>query len=167
MVRPLLNEEKLQQLEELPFEQMRPEFIEQVMGLRRKVLNQMPIKKVAGAPIDASSWFRLLKLYVDAINEGRVPNIESSWHYLCLQKAEEQLARAAELFETALQGVQIPMSSVDLERDLNYAHETSVAHFRSGTEENSASIAPETSKYLTLLENSITERKQELMQKNA
>ena len=38
MVRPLVNEDRLQSLEELEIESLRPEFIEQVMSLRRKVL---------------------------------------------------------------------------------------------------------------------------------
>jgi hypothetical protein len=83
MVRPLLDEDKLQSLEEMSLESMRPEFIEQVMKLRRKVLGQVPIKKINGMPMDAPSWINLINLYVQSFNEGRAPNIESSWHYIC------------------------------------------------------------------------------------
>lgn len=48
MVRPLVDEEKLQRLEEMKMESLRPDFIEQVMSLRRKVLSHVPVKKVNG-----------------------------------------------------------------------------------------------------------------------
>jgi hypothetical protein len=48
MVRPLVDEDLLQKLEEMEIDQLRPEFIEQVMILRRKVLNQLPVKQVKG-----------------------------------------------------------------------------------------------------------------------
>ena len=38
MVRPLVDEDRLQSLEELEIDQLRAEFIEQVMVLRRKVM---------------------------------------------------------------------------------------------------------------------------------
>ena len=36
MVRPLTNENQLQNLEELPPEKLRPEFLEQIVSLRKK-----------------------------------------------------------------------------------------------------------------------------------
>ena len=46
MVRPLLQEDRLQSLEELEIESLRAEFIEQVMDLRRKLLNKLPVKRI-------------------------------------------------------------------------------------------------------------------------
>ena len=39
MIRPLTNEEELQNLELMELDELRSEFVEQVMSLRRKVLN--------------------------------------------------------------------------------------------------------------------------------
>ena len=64
MVRPLVNEDRLQSLEELEIESLRPEFIEQVMSLRRRVLQSMPIKRVLGHAIDGKTWAGLLVNYV-------------------------------------------------------------------------------------------------------
>ena len=64
MVRPLVNEDRLQSLEELEIESLRPEFIEQVMSLRRKVLQSMPIKRVLGHAMDGKTWAGLLVNYV-------------------------------------------------------------------------------------------------------
>jgi hypothetical protein len=83
MVRPLVDEERLQSLEELEVDQLRPEFVEQVMSLRRKVLNKLPIKRVVGHSLNGATWINMLEQYCEAFNNGNVPNIESSWHNIC------------------------------------------------------------------------------------
>ena len=88
MIRPLSDESKLQRLEELEIEELRGEFVEQVFELRKKVLGRVPVKQMCGKPIDGATWVGLAKLYVSAFNEDRLPNIQSSWTYLCSQKAE-------------------------------------------------------------------------------
>jgi len=87
MVRPLVQEDRLQSLEELDIECLRAEFIEQVMSLRKKVLQRMPVKRVLGHAMDGKTWAGLLKSYVEQINTGNVPNIESSWHNICHSRA--------------------------------------------------------------------------------
>jgi len=63
MVRPLVDEDGLQRLEEMKFESLRPDFIEQVMQLRRKVLSHVPVKKINGCAMDGSTWISLLLLF--------------------------------------------------------------------------------------------------------
>ena len=98
MVRPLVNEDRLQSLEELEIEALRPEFIEQVMELRKKVLQRLPIKKVLGHSMDGKTWAGLIVNYVEQINTGKVPNIESSWHNICQSRAQQGLTTAIEQF---------------------------------------------------------------------
>jgi len=49
------------------------------MHLRRKILSNCPVKEVYGNMMDGETWISLLSLYVNAINTGAVPNIESAW----------------------------------------------------------------------------------------
>ena len=49
------------------------------MNLRRKILNSCPVKQVHGHAMDGETWISLLNLYIEAINNGNVPNIESAW----------------------------------------------------------------------------------------
>lgn len=44
MIRPLTKEDQLQNLAEMDLEQLRPEFVEQVQTLRRKVINRIKPK---------------------------------------------------------------------------------------------------------------------------
>ena len=82
MIRPLSDESKLQRLEELEIEELRGEFVEQVLELRKKVLGRVPVKQMCGVPVDGATWAGLAKQYVSAFNEDRLPNIQSSWTYL-------------------------------------------------------------------------------------
>jgi hypothetical protein len=44
MVRPITNEDDLQSLEKLELEQLRPEFVEQVINIRRRILSSLKPK---------------------------------------------------------------------------------------------------------------------------
>jgi len=52
------------------------------------VLGKIPVKKMKGTPMDGQTWIGLLKLYTQAFNEDRIPNVDSSWSYICRQRAE-------------------------------------------------------------------------------
>jgi len=52
MIRPLTKEENLQCLEKMALEELRPEFVEQVMQLRRKVINRIKAKLIHGKKLN-------------------------------------------------------------------------------------------------------------------
>lgn len=86
----------------MELEELRSEFVEQVMSLRRKVLNQIRAKAINNSNLDATQWFSIVEQYVNAINEGCVPNIHSSWTYICKQSASKELETAKLRFESEL-----------------------------------------------------------------
>lgn len=67
----------------MELEKLRPEFVDQVQQLRRKVINRIKPKSINGRKLNGEMLFNLAKSYVDAINKGAVPSIESSWSYIC------------------------------------------------------------------------------------
>jgi Guanylate-binding protein, C-terminal domain/Guanylate-binding protein, N-terminal domain len=83
MIRPFTKEENLQNLEKMQLEELRPEFVEQVMTLRKKVINRIRGKTLNGKKLNGVMLYNLVLAYVDAINKGAVPNIESAWSYIC------------------------------------------------------------------------------------
>ena len=83
MIRPLTKEENLQILEKVPIEELRPEFVEQFMQLRRKVINRIKPKVMYRKRISGDMLNNLAGSYDDAINRGAVPNIETAWSYIC------------------------------------------------------------------------------------
>jgi hypothetical protein len=83
MIRPLTKEENLQSLEKMSLEDLRPEFVEQFMQLRRKVIQRIRPKLMHGKKLSGDMLFNLAGSYVEAINRGVVPNIETAWSYIC------------------------------------------------------------------------------------
>jgi hypothetical protein len=89
MIRPLTKEENLQILEQMQLEDLRPEFVDQVMQLRRKVINKIKPKMMYGKKLNGEMLFNLSLSYVDAINKGAVPNIETAWSYICKNECQK------------------------------------------------------------------------------
>jgi len=82
-VRPVTKEEDLQNLNQMDFTDLRPEFVEQVIELRKRVLNRIQPKTLNGKTISGEIFAELIKSYIGAINEGAVPNIENAWTQIC------------------------------------------------------------------------------------
>lgn len=99
MIRPLTKEENLQCLEKMQLEELRPEFVEQVMQLRRKVINRIKPKLMHGRKLNGEMLYNLAGSYVDAINKGIVPNIESAWSYICKNECLRAQQDSYEKFE--------------------------------------------------------------------
>jgi hypothetical protein len=114
----LVDEDKLQKLEEMEIDQLRAEFVEQVMNLRRKILNNCPVKHVYGHAMDGDTWIGLLGLYVNAINNGTVPNIESAWTQICRNKAQAALSAVVDQFEKEIAELGNPVSQSEYEKSL-------------------------------------------------
>ncbi len=89
MIRPLTKEDQLQNLADIPLETLRPEFVEQVHTLRHKVMNRIKAKQLNSKPLNGEMLYNLAKSYVDSINTGAVPSIESSWSYICKNECQK------------------------------------------------------------------------------
>ena len=82
LVRPLLEEGNLQSLEKMDINKLRKEFIEQVNYLRKVILNSINPKKLNGQELSGEMFINLLSSYVNMINEGAVPIIQTAWTYI-------------------------------------------------------------------------------------
>ena len=83
MVRPLVDEEKLQNLDKMPLKDLRPEFAEEAMNFRKKVISDIKPKSLEDKKLNGRMYLSMMTSYVEAINDGAVPNIESAWNYMC------------------------------------------------------------------------------------
>lgn len=43
----------------------------------------MKPKEINGQQMDGNLWIALIQQYLEALNNGSVPTIESSWSYIC------------------------------------------------------------------------------------
>lgn len=102
MIRPLTNEDNLQNLEEMDLSEMRADFVEQVIDLRRKVLGRVKIKCLKERALSGEMLVALSTTYVDSINEGAVPNIESAWTYICQNECQKAFENSLKTFDDAI-----------------------------------------------------------------
>ena len=102
MVRPVINEEKLRELDKLPLDSLRPQFAEQVLELRKKIVLRARPKIVNGAELSGDNVVELAKTYIAAINDKGVPNIESAWTYLCKAQSRKAFDKAIEEYENGM-----------------------------------------------------------------
>ena len=79
MIRPLTNEDNLQNLAQMELDELRADFVEQIMQLRRKVINRVKPKMLNGKKLTGPMLATLAQSYVVSINNGAVPNIETAW----------------------------------------------------------------------------------------
>lgn len=118
LIRPLTNEEDLQNLTEMDLSELRSDFVEQVVNLRRSVLNKLEPKTIGGTILDGPSLAVMAVKYVDAINTGAIPNIKSTWQYICLEKATKQVGKCLKEFKANIDSFVLPQDHFELEASL-------------------------------------------------
>jgi len=118
LIRPLTNEEDLQNLSEMDLGELRSDFVEQVVNLRRQVLNKLEPKKIGGSILDGPSLSVMAVKYVDAINTGAIPNIKSTWQYICLEKATKQVEKKIREFRSDIDSFVLPQDHFELEASI-------------------------------------------------
>lgn len=134
MVRPLTNEENLQNLNTMDMKKLRPEFYQQVMGLRNRLLSKMRPKTMNGKNISGEMLTSLMSSYLTAINEGSVPNIENAWNYLCQEQCEAAIGESMQVYEKNLNEQIIknmPMSQENLKYSHNLVKESVMEFYQS------------------------------------
>ena len=99
MIRPVIDEELLQNLEKIDESQFRPDFLDQVVKLRNRVTHNVKPKTLNGEILSPEMYLTLAQNYVDAINGGAVPNIENAWHYICQNENKKSLQNAITMFD--------------------------------------------------------------------
>ena len=73
------------------------------MQLRRKVMNRIKPKMMHGKKLNGEMLFNLALSYVEAINKGVVPNIETAWSYICKNECQKAQYEAYDKFENNFQ----------------------------------------------------------------
>lgn len=76
MVRPAKTERDLQRLEALEDGDIREQFLQEVKSAREKIFKGVGPKKIGGTPINGFLLIEATYAYCNAINSGRVPNVE-------------------------------------------------------------------------------------------
>jgi hypothetical protein len=77
--RPTESEDDLKNLKRLPFERLKPNFKLEFMALRNKVYKESQPKTINNKKLTGTALASLIVEFINAINNGAVPNINNSW----------------------------------------------------------------------------------------
>jgi len=161
LIRPVEDEDALQELDSTPYEQLREKFKTGMEEVKRNILKQAPVKKIFDKPISGSGFVQLVQSYVDSINGGTVPVIKSAWETV----SETESINAVEigvksyLNEMSPLTEKFPMEVEELEEEHNYALELAEKDF----EKRALGVGKE--KYLDKLRSRIKQEFETLVKK--
>ena len=95
MIRPVENEEDLQNLQNIPDNELRKEFVQQSNIFRNKVKKKIKPKTFKKRLISGAMLIELMQSILDSINNGSIPVIENSWRYMiqkeCIKNSKEAI----------------------------------------------------------------------------
>ncbi|CAG9311596.1 unnamed protein product [Blepharisma stoltei] len=124
LIRPISREEDLQRLDDMDLNQLRPEFVEQMLEVRRKVLGNINAKVMNGRELSGEMIASYLESYVESINSGVVPNLEDAWSYICQNQNRKIFEESKEVYQKTLEKCAEEMFPVPYEKLVVY-HKTS------------------------------------------
>ena len=115
--RPVEDESLLQTLDDAEWSAFRPEFVEQVHTLRRKIYTSAPAKKLHGKVLDGFMLSHLAGQYAESINTGAALNIGDAWSQVSESKNVKAAQDAGDAYEAAGRALEdsMPLSAAELE----------------------------------------------------
>ena len=99
MVRPALDEEGLRNAGGLNDEHLRPEFVQQLQSLCTILQEEVPRKRCLGTDVDGIQLGELAKRYVEAMNNGAVPEIKGTWEHVVERTYSEARVRCSAMYK--------------------------------------------------------------------
>lgn len=88
LVRPVNEEKKLKIIDKLPTDELRPEFLNQMSELVKKVFDTVRPKQVQGSYMNGEMFVSLIKMYIVALNSNSLPDVKTSWKIVVDQQLE-------------------------------------------------------------------------------
>jgi hypothetical protein len=82
----------LDRMDDIDYESLSPDFVDQLIQARRRILNNVSPKVVNGKVFDGVTWLQMLISCVDELNSShKIPRLSMVWQKVC--EAECQAAK--------------------------------------------------------------------------
>ena len=151
LIRPTEQEEALQALDTAEESVFRPEFLSQMSSLRKFVYRKAKLKMLNGKKVNGDMLGSLATAYVEAINTGSVPNIDSAWNYMCKSECDRLTQVCVSDLETAMTGFNYPEKSSVVKEKYQKIRDDLIQRFRS------QAVGPQIGSYEIQLNNKLRE----------
>ena len=100
--RPVDDEEDLKNLKKFKFSELKVNFRKEFLELKKKVYETSKIKKINNKNINGLILADLLVAFINSINNGIVPNINSAWDNIIFNDIEKNYEKMKNYFEKNL-----------------------------------------------------------------
>ena len=122
LVRPVINEAQLQNLESLEDYELRQDFLEQLTSLRGNLFSQASTKKLNGNELDGRMMSQLIEQYITKLNGNDVPVVQNIWDYIC----EENCNRVYEELFQEYEKMMSEIRGVMTVEEIDFSHQNSL-----------------------------------------
>lgn len=131
LVIPVEDEEKLQNIGNIPQDELRPKFLLQLGALRDSLYAQLQPKNFRGTTATGASFAEIIRKFVSAINSGSVPQVGSVWDEAVKSQGKKGLTAGRDVLEVALRSIKeaLPLEETELEERFSAACEKTTDEF--------------------------------------
>ncbi|MBA0748013.1 hypothetical protein Gogos_004869, partial [Gossypium gossypioides] len=147
LVRPLNNENDLQRLDQISLDKLRPEFRAGLDALTKFVFERTRPKQVGGTVLTGPVLIGITQSYLDALNNGAVPTISSSWQSVEEAECRRAYDSAAEIYMSTFDRTKPPE-----EVALREAHEEAIQRALAAYNASAVGVGSMRKKYEELLQ---------------
>ncbi|CAI5727901.1 unnamed protein product [Hyaloperonospora brassicae] len=121
LVRPVDDEEKLRNLPQVPYDELRDEFRASFEALCKRLFGKAKPKTMFGKPLNGAMLVNLAGSYVEALNSGKAPVISSAWSRVMQAQCQNALEDAVECYKAEmLARVRTYVSAEQYENDAGF-----------------------------------------------
>ena len=97
--RPVEQEEDLHKLNEIRFDQLKPNFRNEFLNLKRKVYEESKIKRIGNKKINGPILVNLLVQFINSLNSKIIPNINTAIENIILNEIEKYYDKCKKLWK--------------------------------------------------------------------
>ena len=95
---------------------LRPKFVKQMADLRSRVMTSADPKTIKSGRVSGYMLVELAQSWVQAVNDGQVPNIEDTWTNVCQAECRKHVAALQTKYAAAQRELRdsLPLSEAEL-----------------------------------------------------
>ncbi len=97
--RPVEQEEDLHKLNQIPFSELKPNFREEFLNLKRKVYETSKVKKIGNKRINGPILVELLTSFINSLNSKIIPNINTAIDNIIINEIEKAYDKCIKLWK--------------------------------------------------------------------
>eukprot|EP01041_Mallomonas_annulata_P003173 gene3173-6258_t len=134
LIRPTTDEEILQNVNNVPLDSLRKEFILGLSELKNSIQSHLKPKTVNGSILNGTMFSTLLEGYTNAINKGNIPTISTAWEFVSRNECKDAMETSIEVYTQHMEATctmdKLPVEDAEIKILHQDAVEVAVAAYR-------------------------------------